>query len=504
MTPPLVLCILDGWGCSHGGPHDAIALAHTPHLDRLMATCPHARLATSGLAVGLPEGQMGNSEVGHMTIGSGRVVMQELPKIDCAIADGSLERLLAPHLAQIPAGNTLHLLGLLSPGGVHAHQDHLLAVARIAAAHGVRVAIHGWTDGRDTPPQSALSYVTAFDRAIAALPGVRLATLSGRYYAMDRDNRWDRVEKACRAMVLAEGPRAASAEAAIADAYAANLTDEFIPPVVLGEYVGIAPGDGLMIANFRADRVRQIGQALCDPAFDAFPRTPLQWSCALSMTDYSEAHRAWFTPLFPPESLTGLLGEAIAGAGLRQLRIAETEKYAHVTFFFNGGREAVFPGEERIMVPSPRIATYDLQPEMSAESVTDRLIEVLERKATDVVIVNYANADMVGHTGDLAAAIQAIEAVDRCIGRLCAAVDAAGGVLLITADHGNAETMWDEAERCPHTAHTTGPVPLIAAGKLPAGCRLHDGGLSDIAPTMLHLLGIPVPEEMTGRVLWEV
>ncbi len=501
---PVVLCILDGWGHRDDPTDNAIALADTPTWDRLMASAPRALLQTSGLAVGLPDGQMGNSEVGHMNLGAGRVVMQDLPRIDQAVADGSLAAnpLLADALGKVKAaGGTLHILGLMSPGGVHSHQDHLAALARIAARAGVRVAVHAFLDGRDTPPSSAREFVAKFEDDIAGT-GARIVTVSGRYYAMDRDKRWDRVQLAFDAMALAQGPHAADAATAIQASYDAGKTDEFVLPVVIGDYQGMKDGDGLLMGNFRADRAREILHTLVDPAFDGFARARVPaFSARLGLTEYSKDLNAFLEVLFPAETLSNLLGEVVCKAGKTQLRIAETEKYAHVTFFFNGGREQVYDGEDRILVPSPKVATYDLQPEMSAPEVTDRLVEAIGSGKYDLIVVNYANGDMVGHTGVLEAAMKAAHTVDGCLARLEAAVTAAGGVMLVTADHGNAEMMTDPDSHEPYTAHTTGPVDVVLVNP-PAGVNaLADGRLADVAPTLLALLGLPQPAEMTGRCL---
>jgi 2,3-bisphosphoglycerate-independent phosphoglycerate mutase len=503
-TPrPVVLCILDGWGHRDDPSDNAIALADTPTWDRLMASCPHALLKTSGLAVGLPDGQMGNSEVGHMNLGAGRVVMQDLPRIDQAVADGSLAAnpVLNDAIAKVKAaGGTLHLMGLLSPGGVHSHQDHLAALARIASDKGVRVAVHAFLDGRDTPPSSAAEFMARFLADIAG-HNAFVATVSGRYYAMDRDKRWDRVQLAYDAIALAQGPRAADPAAAIQASYADGKTDEFVLPVVIGDYQGMRDGDGLLMGNFRADRAREILHTLVDPAFDGFARArTVKFSAQLGLTEYSKDLNAFLGTLFPAESLSNLLGEVVCRAGKTQLRIAETEKYAHVTFFFNGGREQVYPGEDRILVPSPKVATYDLQPEMSAVEVTDKLVEAIGSGKYDLIVVNYANGDMVGHTGVLAAAMKAAETVDSSLARLDGAVKAAGGVMLITADHGNAEMMTDPDSHEPYTAHTTGPVDVVLVNG-PAGAQLADGKLADVAPTLLTLLGLPQPAEMTGQPL---
>ena len=503
---PVVLCILDGWGHRDQREDNAIALAEPANWRRFLAQYPRAQLLTSGLAVGLPDGQMGNSEVGHMNLGAGRVVMQDLPRVDQAVADGSLAAnpALTGALARLRrTGGTLHLMGLMSPGGVHSHQDHLAALARIAAAAGVTVQVHAFLDGRDTPPSSAAEYVARFEADVAG-HDVRVATVSGRYYAMDRDKRWDRVGLAYRAMVSGEGQAAPSAAAAIAQSYAAGKTDEFVLPTVVAGFGGMADGDGLLMGNFRADRAREILSALVDPAFDGFPRTRVvDFAARLGLTEYSKDLERLLTTVFPAESLTHILGEVVCEAGMTQLRIAETEKYAHVTFFFNGGREQVFAGEDRILVPSPKVATYDLQPAMSAVEVTDRLVEAIGSGKYDVVVVNYANGDMVGHTGVLDAAMTAVSVVDGCLGRVEAAVVRAGGTMLVTADHGNAELMRDPVTGQPYTAHTTGPVDAVLVNP-PAGVdRLADGRLADVAPTLLSLLGLPQPAEMTGHSLVE-
>ncbi len=501
-TPrPVVLCILDGWGYRTDPRFNAVAEGKTPIWDALWTSCPHALLRTDGLAVGLPEGQMGNSEVGHLTIGAGRVMMQDLPKIDRAITSGELAKntSLVDHIAALKAsGGTCHLMGLCSPGGVHAHQDHMIALAKIVTAAGVPVAVHVFTDGRDVPPKSAGEQVAAF---AAALPtGATIATVSGRYYAMDRDKRWERVELAYRALTVAEGPKANSAAQVITDAYAADLTDEFIKPTIVGSYAGMRAGDGILFANFRSDRAREILEALLSPAFSAFARPSLTFATATGMVEYSSAHTAWLTALFPPKELTDVLGDVVSKAGRKQLRLAETEKYAHVTFFLNGGEEKVYPGEERILVPSPKVATYDLQPEMSAAEVTDKCVGAIESGAFDLIVINFANPDMVGHTGVLPAAIKAVEAVDAGVGRIREALRKAGGVLLVTADHGNCEELWDDTTNSPHTAHSLNPVPVILYGS-GENTRLHDGTLADIAPTVLTLMGLPVPDSMTGRPL---
>ncbi len=501
---PVLLCILDGWGHRDDPTDNAIALANTPTWDRFIGTFPHAQLLTSGLAVGLPDGQMGNSEVGHMNLGAGRVVMQDLPRIDQAVADGSLATnpLLIQALDAIRAkGGCLHVLGLMSPGGVHSHQDHLVALARIATQAKVPVKIHAFMDGRDTPPSSGREFLGRFVDDVGGLD-VSVATVSGRYYAMDRDKRWDRVGLAYDAIALGKGVAAADGLKAVEQSYAAGKTDEFILPAVIGGYAGIQDGDGLIMGNFRADRAREILHALVDPAFDGFarPRT-LQFSAQLGLTEYSRDLNAFLPSLFPAESLTNILGEVVSARGLRQLRIAETEKYAHVTFFFNGGREQVYDGEDRILVPSPKVATYDLQPEMSAAEVTDKLVAAIQSGQYDLIVANYANGDMVGHTGILPAAIRAAETVDGCLTRLEQAITAAGGTMLITADHGNAEQMTDPVTHEPYTAHTTGPVDVILVNPPTGTAGLKDGRLADVAPTVLRLLGLPQPADMTGTAL---
>ena len=501
---PLVLCILDGWGWRQDPTANAIALARTPNWTRFLTAYPHALLASSGLQVGLPDGQMGNSEVGHMNLGAGRVVMQDLPRIDTAVADGSLARnpALTAMIAAVKAkGGSCHLMGLLSPGGVHSHQDHLAALARTIADAGVPVKVHAFLDGRDVPPSSAKGFLERFQADIAD-HDAEIATVSGRYYAMDRDKRWDRVSLAWSALVEGKGETAPDAIAAVSQSYDVGKTDEFVLPTVIGAYGGMADGDGLLMGNFRADRAREILACLVDPDFDGFARSrQVDFAARLGLTEYSTDLNAFLGALFPAESLINILGEVLSSAGLRQLRIAETEKYAHVTFFFNGGREMVFPGEERILVPSPKVATYDLQPEMSAPEVTDKLVAAIQSGTFDVVVVNYANGDMVGHTGFLDAAISAVETVDACLGRLEAAVLAAGGAMLVTADHGNAEQMKDPVTGQPHTAHTTGPVPLVLVSPPTSIAGLGDGRLADVAPTMLALLHLAQPAEMTGHSL---
>jgi len=498
---PVVLCILDGWGIRDAREANAPALARTPAFDRVMSDCPHAALVTHGPDAGLPKGQMGNSEVGHTNIGAGRVVAMDLGQIDLAIEDGSffdndaLRRFIGT-LKQ--SGGTAHLMGLASDGGVHGHTRHILAAASAVAGAGVPVALHAITDGRDVAPRSAEGFIAELEAGLPA--GAAIATLSGRYYALDRDNRWERVEKAFAAMVRGEGPAAASAGAAVAAGYAAGESDEFITPQVIGDHRGMTEGDGLFCLNFRADRAREILAAICDPAFGGFEtgRRPAL-AARLGMVEYSEAHNAFMDTVFPKRDIVNTLGAWVARHDLRQFRLAETEKYPHVTFFLNGGKETPEPGEDRFMPPSPRVATYDLQPEMSAPAVGDSLVGAIEA-GYDLIVVNFANPDMVGHTGDLDAAIAACEAVDTQLGRALTALEAAGGAMVLTADHGNCETMVDPDTGGPHTAHTTNPVPVALIGG-PAGAGLRNGRLADLAPTILALMGLPQPEEMTGESL---
>ncbi len=498
---PVMLMILDGFGWREEPADNAVAQAKKPNFDRLWQSCPHAFLTTCGHDVGLPDGQMGNSEVGHLNIGAGRVVMQELPRIDAAIANGSLARnpaLIGLIDALKISGGVCHLMGLLSPGGVHAHQDQALALANILTQAGIAVIIHAWTDGRDTPPASAAEFVGSFEAALP--PAARLGTLIGRYYAMDRDNRWERVGAAYNLIVAASGTRYPNAAAAIAAGHAAGKTDEFLPAAVLGDYAGMQDGDAIVCFNFRADRVREILAALLDPDFAGFPRAGRKTlAAAVGMTDYGEALAPHLQTLFAPISLDNLLGEVVAKSGRTQLRMAETEKYPHVTYFLNGGRESPYAGEDRIMVASPKVATYDLQPEMSAPELTDKAVAAIATGQYDMIVLNFANPDMVGHTGSLPAAIRAVEAVDDGLGKIAAAITAQGGALLVTADHGNCELLKDPATGGPHTAHTLNPVPVLLAGV--PGAKLHDGILADLAPTMLALLGIDQPVAMTGASL---
>ncbi len=510
MPKPLLLMILDGWGLNPSRENNAIALAQTPNMTRLCRDYPCVDIGTSGMSVGLPEGQMGNSEVGHLNIGAGRIVYQDLTRISKAIADGDFfsNPVLLDCLAKTKAaGGRLHLAGLLSNGGVHSHTSHLYALLELAKRSGVgEVFVHCLLDGRDTPPKSAAGFLAGLETRMSEIGVGKIATVIGRYYAMDRDNRWERVEKAYAAMVEGNGASFATAAQAIEQSYLAGVTDEFVLPVVLvngGEPLGrIKDGDGFIFFNFRSDRAREITRAFTDPAFTGFQRKAWpRLASYVCLTTYDETYN--LPVAFGPIELTNILGEVVSKAGLSQLRIAETEKYAHVTFFFNGGNEVPFPGEERAMVPSPKeVATYDERPEMSAYLVTDELLKRLAADRYDLIVLNFANADMVGHTGILPAAIKAIEAVDDCVGKLVEKLLVMGGQAIITADHGNAEIMVD-ASGGPHTAHTTDRVPLILVDDSRRGVKLRAGILADIAPTMLELLGLSQPMEMTGRSLIE-
>ncbi|MBT2746889.1 2,3-bisphosphoglycerate-independent phosphoglycerate mutase [Lysobacter sp. ISL-50] len=500
---PVVLLILDGWGHRDDPTDNALAQATLPNWDALEASEAHTLIHTEGRHVGLPDGQMGNSEVGHMNLGAGRIVYQDLTRIDAAIEDASFyanDELRAACAAAKSAGATLHLMGLLSPGGVHSHERHIFAMIDLARREGVaRVAVHAFLDGRDMPPKSAAPSLQRLQDACAAAGNAHIASISGRYYAMDRDKRWDRQLRAWNAIVEADSEqRAATAQEGLDAAYARGETDEFVAPTVIGEAKPMVDGDAVVFMNFRADRARQLTAAFVDPNFDGYAARRPKLSRFVCLTEYDARLPA--PVAFGPDDLHNTLGELLAAHRLTQLRIAETEKYAHVTFFFSGGREDPYEGESRILVPSPKVATYDLQPEMSCPEVTAKLAEAIRAQSVDVAICNIANPDMVGHTGDLQAAILAAQAVDKALGVIVAAVREVGGALLITADHGNLEMMRDPATGQPHTAHTVGPVPLIYLGPRKAGLR-GGGALRDVAPTILDLLGIDQPAEMTGRSL---
>ncbi|MCI7675130.1 MAG: 2,3-bisphosphoglycerate-independent phosphoglycerate mutase [Phascolarctobacterium sp.] len=502
MKKPVLLMILDGWGIAPASSSNAATLARTPNLDAYFANYPHTQLEASGLEVGLPAGQIGNSEVGHLNIGSGRIIYQSLTRISKSIADGDFftNPVLVKVMDEVKAsGKALHLLGLLSDGGVHSHITHIIALLEMAQKHGLtKVYVHAFLDGRDVPPQSALTYVEQLEAAMDKIGVGKIATVSGRYYAMDRDKRWERLAKAYATVAQGDGPKAASATAGIEASYAEGVTDEFVIPFTIEGVDGrIQAGDGVIFANFRPDRAREITRAIIDEDFPYFERPasarPVHFAC---MAQYDATIAA--PVAYPPESIDDTLGQVLAQRGLRQLRIAETEKYAHVTFFFNGGVEEPNQNEERILIPSPKVATYDLQPEMSAEEVTQALLAELDKDKFDVVILNFANPDMVGHTGVLEAAIKAMEKVDNCVGRVVERVLALDGSVCICADHGNLEKM-AEPDGEPNTAHTTNPVPFLLISK--EKHELHQGILADIAPTMLELLHIPQPKAMTGKSL---
>ncbi|GAA0710476.1 2,3-bisphosphoglycerate-independent phosphoglycerate mutase [Dokdonella soli] len=506
---PVLLLILDGWGHRSETAHNAIAQANCPNWRRLLAECPHTLVETHGEYVGLPEGQMGNSEVGHMNIGSGRIVYQDLTRIDAAIADGTFFENPALRGACDAAranGGTLHVLGLVSPGGVHSQERHILALLDLAEQRGVtRVAIHAFLDGRDTPPRSAEPSLRALDARCRMFDGARIATVSGRYYAMDRDQRWDRVKLAYTAIADAQAEfHADDALAALQDAYARGENDEFVKPTVIdsieaGAGARVEDGDAVIFMNFRADRAREISHAFVDADFSGFQRSrAIELGAFVTLTEYEKGLAA-SAIAFPPQSMRNTLGEYLSSLGLSQLRIAETEKYAHVTFFFSGGREAPFAGEERMLIPSPKVATYDLKPEMSLPELTDRLVEAIASQRFDFIVCNIANPDMVGHTGIESAAIKAVEAVDVALGRLTLAIREHGGEMLISADHGNLEQMLD-ANGVAHTQHTVGPVPLVYVGR---AATLHHGALRDLAPSVLALMGLPQPPEMSGHSLVE-
>lgn len=507
LTTPITLLILDGWGVGRpDDPNNAIAQSQTPHMTLLSELYPSTTLACSGEAVGLPDGQMGNSEVGHLNIGAGRIVYQELTRISKAIKDGDFfdNQVLLNVVDKVKAaGSALHLMGLVSDGGVHSHIQHLYALLELAKRHGLKeVYVHAFLDGRDVPPSSALEYIDALEEKMTELGIGKIATVSGRYYAMDRDKRWDRVEKAYAAMVYRQGETAPTAHTAVGEAYQRGETDEFVSPTVVGADAGAAikPNDGVIFFNFRPDRARQLTRVFVDETFTGFELKNGFIALAFAtMTQYDETLEV--SVAYPPQYLKNTLGEVFSAAGLKQLRIAETEKYAHVTFFFSGGEEKPYPGENRILVPSPKVATYDLQPEMSAVSVTDKVIEAIKSGTYDLIVLNYANGDMVGHTGKLAAAVDAVATVDKCVGRVVEAMRERGGISLITADHGNAECMLDEATGEPFTAHTTNVVPFIMVSERHRGSKLRSGRLSDIAPTILNLAGIEKPKEMTGASL---
>ena len=500
-SKPVVLLIMDGWGHRDESAYNAVKLAQTPVIDRLDETAPKSFLLASGPAVGLPDGQVGNSEVGHMTIGAGRIIRQDLARINTAVEDGSMHQLppLDAFCSTLKAnGGTAHLMALVSAGGVHSRDAHILGLAQAITARGVPVAVHAFTDGRDTLPKLAAETLPAFAESLPQ--DAFLATVTGRYYAMDRDHRWERTQAAYDAITFAKADRHASdAATALEQGYAEGLSDEFILPTVIGDYKGMADGDAVVMGNFRADRARQILAAyLLDSAgFDPSPRPTL--SPSLGLVSYSDDLDKVLPSLFGPPQINDTLGQVVAAHERRQLRLAETEKYPHVTFFLNGGIEATAQGEEHDLIASPKVATYDLKPEMSADGVLDHLLTAIYDQSHDLIVVNFANPDMVGHTGDLNATIKAVETVDAAVGKAIAAIEAVGGVMIVTADHGNCEIMWDDAAQSPHTAHSYNPVPAYLIGA--KDMAIADGGLSDLAPTLLTLMGLPVPAAMTGQSL---
>ncbi len=499
---PLALIIMDGWGDNPVKEFNAVEAGKTPVLDSLVANYANTDIQASGIDVGLPDGQMGNSEVGHTNIGAGRIVYQELTRIGKAIADGDFfenKTLCEAVDAAVKADKAVHIMGLMSPGGVHSHQDHIVAMIKLAAKRGAKkIYFHAFTDGRDVAPRSALEYVKVIENTFKEVGVGKVATIVGRYYAMDRDNRWDRVQQAYDLLTQGKSEFAsfASAEAAIQAAYDRDENDEFIKASVIGDKAPVTDGDSLIFMNFRADRARQITRSFVNADFDGFKRevTPKLASFVM-LTQYAADIKT--ACAFPPADLTNTLGEWLSKKGMTQLRISETEKYAHVTFFFNGGVETVFPGEDRILIQSPKVATYDLQPEMSSKELTDKLCEAIESGKYDMIICNYPNGDMVGHTGVFEAAVKAVEAVDSCIGRVIESLKKVDGECLITADHGNCERMKDLEKNIPYTAHTNLPVPFIYYGR--KATMRKDGRLSDIAPTMLYLKGMEIPAEMTGK-----
>ena len=500
---PICLIIMDGWGIGDvTDKYNAIQVGNTPVLDELMKKYPNAKLQASGEYVGLPDGQMGNSEVGHMNIGAGRVIYQPLTKITKAIRDGDFfnnKALVGIADKVVASGGALHLFGLLSPGGVHSHTEHVYGLLKLAKDKGVKkVYVHACLDGRDVPPSSAHEYLAELENKISEIGIGQIATISGRYYAMDRDKRWDRVEKAYNAIAKADAPKKNSSAEAIQQSYDNKVTDEFVIPVVIGDYAGVKPEDGIIFFNFRPDRGREMTHAFTDDKFEGFPRVEeLKKVPFVTMAQYEEGLNV--DVAYPPETVENGLGETISKAGLTQLRIAETEKYAHVTFFFNGGVEEPYAGEDRILVPSPKVATYDLKPEMSAPTVTMKVAGAILSEKYDFIILNFANGDMVGHTGVMKAAVQAVETVDVCVGIFLECAKKVGGEVIIIADHGNADEMYDYKTKVPLTSHTTNPVPIIVVSDRVA--EVSEGALCDVAPTLLTLAGMEIPKEMTGKNL---
>jgi len=499
-----VLCILDGFGYRENESYNAVTRSNAPYFFSLWDKYPHSLVKTGGEDVGLPEGQMGNSEVGHTNLGAGRVVYQDLPKINRAIEKDELKNSedLQDYVSKLKASKgTCHILGLASAGGIHAHENHMLALAKVMVDAGVPVQMHCITDGRDTAPQSAIDTLPKLADKVAALGNAKVTSLCGRYWIMDRDKRWDRVEKGYKLITEGAGAKFNNVKEALEASYKAEKNDEFVEPVVLSGFEAMKDGDGILMANFRADRAREILSALLDPAFDGFARSKVvKFAAKLGMVQYSVDLSHLLGAIFPPKDIRNSLGEVISNKGLRQLRLAETEKYAHVTYFFNGGIEEVFANEDRILVPSPKVATYDLQPEMSAAEVTENLVKAINSKDYDLIVINYANGDMVGHTGVLEAAKSAVRALDKHMQEVVKAVVDTDAVMIVLADHGNCEQMYDEEKGVPHTSHTLNLVPCLLVNDK-TGKKLKDGKLADIAPTMLTLMGIEIPSEMDGDVL---
>ena len=503
---PVVLCIMDGWGIPESDKYSAIAKAKVPNYDRFLKEYPNSKLNASGEFVGLPEGQMGNSEVGHTNIGAGRLVLQTLPMINKDVANNTLKDrpVIKDFISKMKSSNkTMHLIGLMSNGGVHSHINHIINITKSFADNGINVNLHFIADGRDVAQKSALTFVETLNNELKNYSNVKIATISGRFYAMDRDKRWDRIEKAYNTIVLAESEKNfKTAEEAIENSYANEITDEFIVPATIGDYKGMQDGDGFLFCNFRADRARELTMALGSKDFNDFVRKKvIKFAVMGELTEYSEDHAKYLSTIYTPEEIVNSLGEVVSNAGLTQLRIAETEKYAHVTFFFNGGKETVFKGEERVLINSPKVATYDLQPEMSAEAVKNGVIDAINSNKFDLIVINFANPDMVGHTGIMDAAIKACEAVDKCVGEIAEKVKEKDGIMFITADHGNAEKMFDETTGQPFTAHTTNLVPFIMVANDVKNVKLSDGSLCDIAPTILQVMELKQPKEMSGKSL---
>ena len=503
---PVVLCIMDGWGIPESDKYSAIAKANVPNYNNFLKEYPNSKLNASGEFVGLPEGQMGNSEVGHTNIGAGRLVLQTLPMINKDVANNTLKDrpVIKDFISKMKSSNkTMNLIGLMSNGGVHSHINHIINITKSFADNGINVNLHFIADGRDVAQKSALTFVETLNNELKNYSNVKIATINGRFYAMDRDKRWDRIEKAYNTIVLAESEKNfKTVEEAIENSYANEITDEFIVPATISDYKGMQDGDGFLFCNFRADRARELTMALGNKDFDGFARKKvINFTAMGELTEYSEDHAKYLETVYTPDEIVNSLGEVVSNAGLTQLRIAETEKYAHVTFFFNGGKETVFKGEERVLINSPKVATYDLQPEMSAEGVKQGVLNAINSNKFDLIVINFANPDMVGHTGIMDAAIKACEAVDKCIGEIAEKVKEKDGIMFITADHGNAEKMFDETTGQPFTAHTTNLVPFIMVANDVKNVKLSDGSLCDIAPTILQVMELPQPKEMTGESL---